>query len=54
MHRASPHHSPVLTLGLAGSALVSTALPAAAANVPIVPTHALGLNPGGIITFYHD
>jgi hypothetical protein len=43
----------VLALSLAGSVLVGTALPAAAANVRMVHTHAHGLNPGGTNTFYH-
>jgi len=43
----------VLALSLAGSALVGTALPVAAANVPMVHIHAHGLNPGGTYTFYH-
>jgi hypothetical protein len=43
----------VLALSLAGSALVSSALPAVAANAPLVHTHAHALNTGGTNTFYH-
>jgi hypothetical protein len=44
----------VLALRLAGSALVGYALPAVAANVPLVHTHAHALNPGGTNTCYHS
>jgi len=36
----------ILALGVAGSALVGTAIPAAAANVPIVQVHTTGLTIG--------
>jgi len=43
----------VLALGVAGSALVGSALPAAAAtNVPIIQAHTYGLTTGAN-TFYH-
>jgi hypothetical protein len=41
----------ILTLGLAGSALVGVAIPAAAANVPIVHVHKTGLTTG--TNMYH-
>ena len=36
----------ILALGVAGSALVGSAIPAAAANVPIVHAHTTGLSTG--------
>jgi hypothetical protein len=42
----------VLALSVAGSALVGAALPAAAANVPIVHANTHGLTTG-TNTFYH-
>ena len=42
----------VLALSVAGSALVGSALPAAAANVPVVHVHKHGLSTG-TNTFYH-
>jgi len=41
----------ILALGVAGSALVGGAIPAAAANVPIVQVHGTGLTAGG--NMYH-
>ena len=41
----------ILTLGLAGSALVGAAIPAAAANAPIVHVHKTGLDTG--TNMYH-
>ena len=41
----------ILALGVAGSALVGTAIPAAAANVPIAHVHSTGLSTG--INMYH-
>ena len=41
----------ILTLGLAGSALVGAAIPAAAANAPIVHVHKVGLTTG--TNMYH-
>jgi hypothetical protein len=41
----------ILTLGVAGSALVGVALPAAAANAPIVHVHKTGLSTG--TNMYH-
>jgi hypothetical protein len=38
--------SAILVLGTAGSALVGSAMPAAAANAPIVMTHSTGLTSG--------
>lgn len=43
----------ILALGVAGSALVGTAIPAAAANVPIVHVHKTGLSPGTNM-FHHN
>ena len=43
--------SAILTLGLAGSALVGTAIPATAANVPVVHVHKSGLHAGA--SMYH-
>jgi hypothetical protein len=40
----------ILALGVAGSALVGAALPAAAVNVPVVHAHT-GLSPGAYM--YH-
>jgi hypothetical protein len=42
----------ILTLGVAGSALVGTAIPAAAANVPIVTAHSTSLSIGADM-FHH-
>jgi hypothetical protein len=36
----------ILALGVAGSALVGSAIPAAAANVPIVHVHSTGISTG--------
>ena len=41
----------ILALGVAGSALVGSAIPAAAANVPVVNVHTTGLNTG--TNMYH-
>jgi hypothetical protein len=41
----------ILTLGIAGSALVGTAIPAAAANVPVVTGQSTGLSVG--TNMYH-
>jgi hypothetical protein len=41
----------ILALGVAGSALVGSAIPAAAANVPIVHVHPTGLQTG--TNMYH-
>lgn len=41
----------ILALGVAGSALVGTAIPAAAANAPIVHVHKTGLSTGS--NMYH-
>jgi hypothetical protein len=41
----------ILTLGVAGSALVGAAIPAAAANTPIVTVHSTGLTTG--TNMYH-
>jgi hypothetical protein len=41
----------ILALGVAGSALVGFAMPAAAANVPIVPAHSSSLSTG--TNMYH-
>ena len=43
----------ILALGVAGSALVGSAIPAAAANAPIVISHSSGLNTG-IDMFHHS
>lgn len=42
----------ILALGVAGSALVGSAIPAAAANVPIVTAHSTGLSTGADM-YYH-
>jgi hypothetical protein len=42
----------VLALSVAGSALVGSALPAVAANVPVVHAHTTGLSTG-TATYYH-
>jgi hypothetical protein len=41
----------ILALGVAGSALVGSAIPAAAANVPIVHVHHTGITTG--TNMYH-
>ncbi len=41
----------ILALGVAGSALVGSAIPAAAANVPIVQVHPTGISTG--TNMYH-
>jgi hypothetical protein len=41
----------ILTLGVAGSALVGTAAPVAAANVPIITVHSTSLSIGA--DMYH-
>jgi hypothetical protein len=43
----------VLALSVAGSALVGSALPAVAANVPVVHAHPTGLSTTGTATYYH-
>jgi hypothetical protein len=43
----------VIAISLAGSALVGSALPAVAANVLLVHTHARALNTGGTNTCFH-
>jgi hypothetical protein len=42
----------ILALGVAGSALAGTAIPVAAANVPVVTAHSTGLSTGANM-FYH-
>lgn len=42
----------ILALGVAGSAFVGSAIPAAAANVPIVHVHTSGL-PTGTNMYHH-
>ena len=41
----------ILALGIAGSAMVGSAIPAAAANVPVVTAHTTGLSIG--TNMYH-
>ncbi len=41
----------ILALGVAGSALVGSAIPAAASNVPIVTAHTTSISTG--INMYH-
>jgi len=41
----------ILALGIAGSAMVGAAIPAAAANVPVVTAHTTGLSTG--TNMYH-
>ncbi len=43
----------ILALGVAGSALVGSAIPAAAANVPIVHVHPTGGLTTGTNMFHH-
>lgn len=41
----------ILALGVAGSALVGSAIPVAAANVPVIHAHTTGLSTG--TNMYH-
>ena len=42
----------IVALGMAGSALIGSAVPAAAASVPIVHAHSTGINVG--TNMYHN